>query len=157
MLSKTKKEMQAPTAKAYRAILPGSLRDEDITRLEQWADANCSLSRVMRAGNKVALVCISERDRGTQCWARKIKRILNGCGIGTAELGSSWLTLITEESAFAQLSRGEAGSRHLRETPEGDADDDVRVVTLRRAGYRKQRSRINVVREPLVSECANCC
>ena len=69
--------------KAYRAILPGSLSEDQLVALCSWARDNCWKSKLVTLKKCMVWIAIREKKRGHAQWARHIKQILDAFDVDT--------------------------------------------------------------------------
>eukprot|EP00969_Alexandrium_andersonii_P093250 4117629-Alexandrium_andersonii.AAC.2 len=79
---------------AFYALLPGTLSDEQVARLEQWGARSCEGYRVTREGAHVRLVAVRERAATVRELQRLLRTNLRNWGVELPPKQSGWLGLL---------------------------------------------------------------
>lgn len=120
------------SAKAYRIIFPASMQEQELQRLQHWADRNCYKSAVSRTPAAVSWVAIRERTRTAGAFRRHVRDVLDACAVACRPQGR-WLTLLSNEEAEALIQGPKAHeSQHepVNAVCSVAHDSDDKVVVL---------------------------
>ena len=86
------------TSKAFKAVLPHTLPDSALERLQAWARDNSSRSAIWRKNEGVVWVCTREKPRTQEAFMRHLRDLFAALYIQERPRGR-WLALLTEEEA----------------------------------------------------------
>eukprot|EP00969_Alexandrium_andersonii_P200916 8875877-Alexandrium_andersonii.AAC.2 len=79
---------------AFYAILPGTISDEQLARLEQWGARSCEGCRATREGEHVRLVAVRQRAATVRELQRLLRTNLKHWGVALPPKQSGWLGLL---------------------------------------------------------------
>ena len=121
----------AASAKAFRAVLPRGLRQDQVDHVERWARNNCACHCLTDddSGRKL-LIGLQSRPRTAASYARTLRAALKGMAIETSSLQGHWVRVLSVREALL-ATRSAPGAQAAGEHAErGEEEDGTRVVRL---------------------------
>ena len=131
-----------PTSKAFRVTLPDDLDEAQLDKLKRWTEASCAAGLVLREEKSVILIATRERARTKEAFMRSVRGTIGRLGIATNARKMRWLTLTSEDSVAAEITRHGCAGQSIEALPmkiadavdetaeEMGDDDNVRLIAL---------------------------
>lgn len=122
--------------KAFRAVLPRGLRQDQVEHVERWARNNCAMYCLLDgdSGRKV-LIGLQSRPRIAASYARTLRTALNRMAIETSGLHGHWLRVISVQEALlatcGALGVQTPGAHAQQEGGSQETNDDVETCVVR--------------------------
>ena len=97
------------TSKAWRAILPNNLREDQLAGLERWAKDNCALHRILSDHGRTIMLGLDARPRTAASFSRTLRSLFKRRAMDTRSLQGHWLRLSTVREVLLAVG-DDAGS-----------------------------------------------
>ena len=120
-------------SKSFRAVLPSSLRADQIDRVRRWSLANCATTALFHDEGVTCWLATRERARTSAQHMRSIRATLKKLLVDTSRLRGRWLMLTCEElvrSESARVGAPAPAPQHNREAATPDTDGDEKIIAL---------------------------
>ena len=121
------------TSKAWRAVLPRSIREDQLANLERWAKENCALHKIIQDQGRAIMMGLDARPRTAASFARTLRSVFKRRAIDTRCLQGHWLRLSTVREVLLAVADDAGGGPAFSSgvTPAMQApNEDERVIQL---------------------------